>query len=286
MVIYGDVLLAVNWWIDYLLLLAVRRMTGGVGRGWRLALGALVGALSCLVLFLPPLPVVLSLLIKLPAAALMVAVAFPFAGWRAFFRQLLALFGLSAGLAGACGALYFFVAPTGLTVFNGVVYYGVPPLLLVGLTVLFYGLLWLAERVMGRRAPANCRFVATLEHEGRQVRFSCLYDSGNHLVEPFSGWPVLVVERGMLEEVLAVPAGIAQMEDTQGWRVIPFSSVGGEGLLPAFVPDRVTLRPLGGRVPEKPLPPCYIAVCDHLGRGEYRGLMSSAFGEEWMATTE
>ena len=28
-----------------------------------------------------------------------------------------------------------------------------------------------------------------------------------------------------------------------------------------------------------PLPPCYVAVCDGVGRGEYRGLMGSELGE-------
>ena len=135
MVIYIDVLLAVNGWIDFLLLLGVRRMTGGVGSSWRLAVGALVGALSCLTLFLPLLPVWLTLLLRLAAAMLMVAVAFRRGSWRDWGRRVLLLFSLSAGLAGLCGALYFFVAPQGFYVFNGVVYYSVPPLLLVVLTV-------------------------------------------------------------------------------------------------------------------------------------------------------
>ena len=71
MVIYIDILFALNWWIDFLLLLGVRRATGGSGQSWRLAVGALVGAVSCLVLFLPPLSVWVSLLIRLAAAVLM-----------------------------------------------------------------------------------------------------------------------------------------------------------------------------------------------------------------------
>ena len=281
MVVYADILLAVNWWIDFLLLLAVRRTLGLHSRGWRLALGAFFGALSCGVLFLPPLSVWLSLLIKLPTAAVMVGVAFPFGGWRSFFRQMLTLFAFSAGLAGLCGAVYFFVAPAGFTVFNGVVYYAVPPLLLVGLTVLCYGLLWLAEQVMRRRAPTTHRFTVTVEQEGKLVRFPCLFDSGNHLTEPFSGWPVLVVERSTLEAIVSMPQGIDGLINTPpGWRVVPYESLGGSGLLPAFVPARV-MAERGGCSWE--LPPCYVAVCESLGRGEYRGLLSSAFGEQLLA---
>ncbi len=279
MEIYADILLTLNWWIDFLLLLGVRRALGGSGKPWRLALGSLVGALSSFVLFLPPLPVWLSLLIKLGTAALMVLIAFRWRSLRDFGRRLLLLFGLSAGLAGACGALYFFAAPTGFCVVNGVVYYSVPPLLLVGLSVVCYGILWGSETLLRRRAPANRSYRIRLAYGERQVEFLCLYDSGNHLVEPFSGRPVLVVEREVAEEVLSVPPSVEQLpsHSEAGWRLVPYDTLGGSGLLPAFVPRQVVAVSQQG---EQRLPPCYVAVCDRLGRGEYRGLMGSAMGEE------
>lgn len=277
MVIYIDILLALNWWIDFLLLLGVRRAMGGGVRSWRLALGALVGALSCFVLFLPPMSVWLSLLIRLLAAALMVTVAFRRRSWQDWGRRVILLFALSAGLAGLCGALYFFLAPQGFYVFNGVVYYSVPPLLLVALTVVCYGLLWLSEQLLRRRAPKEHLFRVRLTHEGRTVTFPCLYDSGNHLVEPFSGRPVLVVERGVAEELLPVPPSVEDMPAQTGWRLIPYDTLGGSGLLPAFLTDSATVL---RRDTEHRLPECYVAVCERLGRGEYSGLMGSELGED------
>lgn len=273
MVIYIDILIALNWWIDFLLLLGVRRFVDGSGKSWRLAMGALVGAISCLVLFLPPLSVWWSLLIRLAAAALMVTVAF---GCRAvgWVRRVVVLFALSAGLAGICGALYFFLAPAGFYVFNGVVYYSVPSLLLVALTVVCYGVLWLFEQVLRRRAPREHLFRVSLTYAGRSVTFSCLYDSGNHLTEPFSGKGVLVVERQVAEQLLPDMPSVANLP--AGWRLIPYNTLGGNGLLPAFVPASVTVWIHGE---ERPLPPCFVAVCDDLGRGEYQGLMGADMGE-------
>lgn len=277
MVIYIDILLALNWWIDFLLLLGVRRTMGGGAKSWRLALGALVGALSCFTLFLPPISVWLSLLIRLLAAALMVTIAFRRRSWQDWGRRVLLLFALSAGLAGLCGALYFFLAPQGFYVFNGVVYYSVPPLLLVALTVVCYGLLWLAEQFLRRRAPKEHLFRVRLTHEGNSITFSCLYDSGNHLTEPFSGRPVLVVERGVAEELLSVPPSVEEMPAEKGWRLIPYDTLGGGGLLPAFLTDSAVVLLRDG---ERRLPECYVAVCDRLGRGEYSGLMGSTLGED------
>lgn len=273
MVIYIDILFALNWWIDFLLLLGVRRATGGSGQSWRLAVGALVGAVSCLVLFLPPLSVWVSLLIRLAAAVLMVTVAFGCRrqGWM---RRVAVLFALSAGLAGICGALYFFLAPAGFYVFNGVVYYSVPSLLLVALTVVCYGLLWLFEQVLRRRAPREHLFRVSLAYADRCVTFSCLYDSGHHLIEPFSGKGVLVVERQVAEDLLTAIPSVADLPT--GWRLIPYNTLGGDGLLPAFLPTSATAWIHGQ---EHELPSCYVAVCDSLGRGEYQGLMGADMAE-------
>lgn len=279
MVIYADVLFLLNGWIDFVLLLGVRRALGEGGRPWRLVLAALLGAVSSFVLFLPPMPVWLSLAVKLAAAAWMVLVAFPWRGMRRFSQRLLLLFGLSAGLAGVCGALYFFAAPTDFCVVNGVVYYAIPPLLLVLLTVVCYGVLWGVEALLRRRAPVGMSYRVRLHYGQRQTVFHCLYDSGNHLLEPFSGRPVLVVERAVAEELLEVPPSVEALpaHSEAGWRLVPFDTLGGSGLLPAFVPRQaVALTPQGERV----LPDCYVAVCERLGRGEYRGLMGSAMADE------
>lgn len=282
MVIYADMLLIINWWLDFLLLLGVRFACGLGIRAWRLAMGALVGATSCVVLFLPPLPAVLSLAVKLVAAALMVLTAFGFRGIRRFVKSLLLLFGLSAVLSGVCSALYYFAAPRDFYVFNGVVYYAVSPWLLLGLTLVCYGVLWVIERVSRRRAPLGHSFTVRLTHGGRNVRLRCLYDSGNHLVEPFSNRPVLVVERGAIEGLLTVPTAIDAMPTNGVWRVVPYNSVGGDGLLPAFVPQEITvITPRG----ERRMTDCYVAICERLGRGEYQGLIGSALGDQLSGVT-
>ena len=276
MVIYVDMLLALNGWVDFLLLLGVRRLSGGGGKAWRLALGALLGAVFGLALLLPTMPLLAMLGLKLSAAILMVLLAFPWNGGRVLVRRVVLLFGLSTGLAGLCGALYFFVAPTGFYVANGVVYYSVPPLLLVGLTLLCYGLMWLMERWTQRRAPRNHWIRVRLTVGENRVEFSCLYDSGNHLAEPFSGAPVLLLERETATKLLAVPDLSKGEEPAPGWRLIPYHSIGGAGVLPAFAPDEAVAIIGNGAYP---LGRCYVAVCPRLGRGEYVGLIGSKMGE-------
>lgn len=273
MVIYADVLLAVNWWVDFLLLALLRRVTGARSPGWRLALGAFCGGLTALVLLLPPLPVWVSLLCKAGGAVLMVAVAFPIESGRRFLRRILWLFALSAGLAGLCQGLYYFFAPPGIYVGNGVVYYRVSPLLLVGMTLLCYGILWAVGRRLRRAAPERHRYAVSVANQGHTVTLPCLYDSGNHLVEPFSGAPVIVMERDALAALLPEGGDAAPLPTGIGWRVIPFDSLGGQGLLPAFRPEKVTVHTRWGDIP---LPGCYIALSRTLLPEDYQGLLGSA----------
>ena len=130
MVVYADMLLAVNWWVDFLLLLAVRRFMGIGAKPWRLIIAALLGGLFSFVLLLPPMAAWLTVTYNVLAAWLTVGVAF---GFRlpAVWRRCGVFFLLSTAVAGVAMAVYWLFAPRGLSVINGVVYCDLPPLLLV-----------------------------------------------------------------------------------------------------------------------------------------------------------
>ena len=83
--------------------------------------------------------------------------------------------------------------------------------------------------------------------------------------------------QGNAARLLTVPTGIEDIPASETvWRAIPYSAVGGDGILLAFAPDRVTVC-VGDE--ERVLPRCYVAVCETLGHGEYEGLIGSALGD-------
>ena len=104
--VYADVLLVVNFLIDYLLLLFCARLSGRRIIRKRLLAGALVGALTSLVIFLPPLSFWPMTLLKAGIAVLMVRLAYPWLSWRVFFRDSFLFFTVSFLLPGSvwdCG---------------------------------------------------------------------------------------------------------------------------------------------------------------------------------------
>lgn len=140
-VIYIDVLLALNLWIDFILLLATARILRLPRRRWRMVLGALLGAATSCLIFLPDLPTAAATAVKLAAACVILLVAFPWRGRLLYIKSVVVFFVISTLFAGMAGALYFFAAPQGFYVVGGVVYYDVSPLTLVLLTVVSYGAL-------------------------------------------------------------------------------------------------------------------------------------------------
>lgn len=270
MVVYLDVLLAVNWVIDFLLLHAVARLTRTPCRGGRLVLGAAVGAACCCVVLLPPLPAVLSVLLKAAGALAMVVVGFRFAGWGMLLKRAAVLFVLSAAFAGVAMAAWWLAAPDGLQVINGVVYYDIPPLLLIALTAASYGLLCLWGRWTRRREPMGRTYRLRLTYNGKTAQVTALFDSGNGLAEPFSGAPAAVAEYRAVAALLSPEWEPSRRLPPTGARLIPFSSVGGSGLLPAFRPDCLTVI---GEEGEWDVTGAWVAVCDRLGNGNYGALI-------------
>ncbi|MBQ3094286.1 MAG: sigma-E processing peptidase SpoIIGA [Clostridia bacterium] len=270
-VIYLDILLSLNLFVDFLLLAATARLLHTPTSRWRLIGGALLGALSSLMIFLPPLGIALSILCKALAAALMVLIAFPYRGFGAYLRETTVLFLISALFAGVCAVGQWMLSPVGLAVQSGVVYYEADPLWLILFTVIAYGALTLFDRLTRKRVALGQNYRVELEHSGHRVTLRAMLDSGHSLCDSFSGAPVVLAGEqalGALNAACDLSAGHV--------RYIPFSSIGGDGVLLAFRPDRAVLyadaRPVD-------VSGVWVAAVKSLGRGEYDALIGPALAD-------
>ena len=257
--IYADILVLVNLYVDFFLLWAVNRFLGLRARNRRLVLGALVGGLLALTALLPA-GGALSLALGAAGALATTAAAFAPLPWGAFLRAAGCFWLCALGLAGLALFLARVLSPKGLAVLGGVVYLDLSPGMLFICTCGAYLLLELARRLLpAGRGGLRCRWL-TIQRAGRSVRVFAKEDTGNALREPFSELPVVVCQADRLRE-LAPAAALAFLEGggpagpEDGLRLVPFESLGGAGVLPAFQPDAVRLD--GGTQ----APPCYVALC-------------------------
>ncbi len=275
-VIYVDILLALNLFIDYLLLAATARVLQLPFRRTRHLLGALAGAFSSLLILLPPLPAAITLLCQAAVAAVMVTIAFGLHGVRAFLRQTAVLFVISALFAGVCYAGQLWTSPQGMTVQNGVVYYAVPPLTLVGLTACSYGVLCLFERLTKKRIAAGYRYRVEILDHGVHIVLEAMLDSGHSLCDRFSGTPVILARERSIRGLCAYYDVSAVNTPRGPIRFIPYHCVAGDGVLAAFRPKQVMLYANGHAVD---ISGVWIAATTALIREEYDALIGPALAD-------
>lgn len=279
-VIYLDVLITVNWVIDYLLLSTTARILRLTPKRWRLVLGGLAGSLSACLVFLTPAPTLLLLVLHLVSACILVKTAFVFTNIIAFLKQTVVLYVVSALFSGIVSFLWFLTKSETLYTKNGVVYMDISPLLLTVFAVISYAVISLYEYITRKQAPHSYEFRLYIDDGNGICECRALYDTGMHLAEPFSGKPVVIVERDVIEpylsaelkEALCCTVPIVSSICTRV-RLIPYRSLGTDGLLPAFIPKRFSV---GGYNQMKcDISGTYVALSNGLGRGKYQALIGS-----------
>ena len=93
--VYVDVLVVVNIFIDFLLLLGTGRFLQLKSKLLRLILASLLGGAQSLVALLPEIPAALNILLDLLFASALVLIAFGKADFRSFLKRTLVFFGVS-----------------------------------------------------------------------------------------------------------------------------------------------------------------------------------------------
>ena len=253
--IYLDVLFCVNFVIDYVILLTVSKFLTLSCRQLRLLGGAAVGGLSSFVILLPPLPSGVSLCINMLSAFLVVGAAFAPMPKKLYLKTSAAFFMISFGYCGAMIAVWLLFAPSSVVIRNSSVYIAISPVMLVVTTLVCYVIIRMIMRITGKREAENiaCRLRFTLA--GRQVELVGKTDTGNMLKEPFSDLPVIVVSKAAVTVPEIENSGDALQS---GLRLIPYSSVGGSGLLKAYRCRNIYICSGKKEITAE----AYIALCD------------------------
>ena len=226
MEIYLDLVIILNFCVDFLLILGTNRLCG-FPTGWgRTALAAALGAIYAGVCVLPGFSFLSGTLWRIVFLALMGAIAFGFSMGSVrrgilFIFMSMALGGIALGL-GSDGFWAVVMAAIGVAL-----------LCLIG----FQG-----------RVSDN-RFVPIfVKHGGKSVTMTALVDTGNTLRDPISGAPVVVADAQAGETLLSLTREqllhpVETMAQVSGLRLIPYHAVGQPaGMLIGIKAERVEIN--------------------------------------------
>lgn len=262
--IYIDTLLCVNMFIDYIILFAVRRILRINSKAIRLLPGAILGALCTLGVFLPIYTKLVSIIYRLITSVLIILIAFGKTSIKGLLIRAFAFLGVSISFSGFTVLIWLIFKPEGVVVYNDAVYFNISPVMLIICTFLAFISLSIYERIKAKLHPKTKIHRVTVYIDKSEYSFDSFVDTGCNLREPFSGLPVIVAEKELIDLKFA-------KENTL--RLIPYNTLSGEGMLKAFRPEKILID--GKEVKNG----CYIGVTDGKLKNEIKSLMGSEITE-------
>lgn len=273
--IYIDILIGINIIINYFILLAVAKFTKITPRIRRMVLGSVFGALCSLVIFLPEISFILNLLLKLAISLAIVFITFGYHNLKSFAKNIALFYLISFCFCGVMLFVWFIFTPRGMMVKNSVVYFNISPVVMIITTVICYFAIRLINKLSGKQQSKLEICKIKIINNNRYCEFYGKIDTGNTLCEPFSQTPVIVVNENAVKDIAEDEFGkllnMTEPESTlkNKYRLVPFASVGGKGLLPAFLPREVYINDIYCRHK------IYIAVCkNNILNGEIKAMVN------------
>ena len=275
-VIYADVLVIVNIYINYILLRLCSKIARREAKSLRLFSASLVGGLYSLIILIDSVPDWLITVTKLVVGVLMLIVAYGFSNKRAFFRLTGAFLLVDIAFAGLMLALWLIFAPSTMVYCCGIVYFNINTMTLLILTVICYVITSVIAKLVAFRAPKNTIYSLTVRFCSSEFICKAFLDTGNILTEPFSGYPVIIIDPTVKD---ADGTSLFEVFDKSGklCRIIPCSTLGQRSALTAFRPDSVKIS---GLECEFETSKVYIALSkDKILNGDYTALLAAKIFE-------
>ena len=240
-IIYADILFILNLYITYALLLLTSFLIRTNTKRLRLLIASILSAVCSLVILMPSIDEKVIAYSRIPILFLLVWVAFSFVNLRNFVRLSVCFFSVNLIFAGLMFFLWYFLSPQNMYYNNGIVYFDISATQLLITTAVCYFLLKGAHKLISIKTPSDTVFDLEIFVGGKKFYCKSLLDTGNTLTDPFSGYPVIIVNHDVLGEIELpdINKPDAVCDENLKFRFVVCSTVSGEGVLPAFKPEKV-----------------------------------------------
>jgi stage II sporulation protein GA (sporulation sigma-E factor processing peptidase) len=240
--IYVDVLIVLNIYVNFFLLRITAGFTHSSLKTGRCIAAALYGSLFSLIILLPGLDNMTAFLIKTSAAVSIVALAFGVHGKKRLITNTIAFFTSNFVLAGAVYGVYSFFKPHFMHFNNTCFYIDFSLVILILTTALLYAAVRIL-RIWTDKTPEGS-YNVFIRDKGKVITLNGLADTGNGLVDYFSGSPVIICAAEYFTELTGCELDIGRLP--RGFRLLPCSAVSGNGLIPVFRPDEIIISCTNG----------------------------------------
>lgn len=229
MVVYADILMLVNFVVDYFLISIAAHFLNKKPRFWRLILSSAAGGVFSLYIFLPQSNFFVQSLVQILMSMALCLIAFGFGGIKSFLRSTAVLFCVNFAYSGAMIALWLIFKPHGMAINNSVVYFDISPLFLILFSVIGYFGVVLLRKILKKSFPNNIYCSVTVFCKEKSLTVGGIADTGNSITDVFGMSQIFITEEDVVDSLL----GEEKQNETR-FRKIPCVTITGERLLDGY----------------------------------------------------
>lgn len=237
MVVYADILILVNFIVDYFLLGISSHFLHKKPRLWRLLSGAFAGGLFSLYIFLPQTNFLFEITVHILMCGIMCFITFGAYGAKDFFRCAAVLFAVNFAYSGAMIAVWYIFKPYGMVINNSVIYFNISPLFLILFSVIGYFCVLLLRRLLENTFPQNTKCEVTIYLADKKLYLCGIADTGNSLRDVFGISQIFITEETIVDAILG-----EEKQNPTRFRAIPCGTVTGEKLLDGYRIDKAEIN--------------------------------------------
>ena len=257
MTIYIDTLIFSNIIIDYLLLSITIKILKINYKLYRVILGSLFGGISSLTILLPWGNFLFNFVVKLIIISITILISFGYKNKITFGKRTFVLFLITSLFSGLILFMLSIIKSDFIITKNNVVYFNISPILLIIFTTISYLILSIIDKIRIDRKDLIHKI--TFIFNGNKYSFLYKYDTCCNIKEPFSGNEAILFEKELINTII-VPEGKI--------RIIPFNSLGGEGLIEGFLPDELYIDNI--RIKKQ----VYIGITNNIFKNEVKSIFN------------
>ena len=251
MKVYIDVLIISNILINTVFVKILAAAVHEKPKRKNILLCMIPAALSSLLIVIKPESYPESLLItvlKLAAVTLIVKIAFRLKTEKRLFIYTSIYIAVNIAFGGLCMIMWELFGAGFIKTGNLTVYFDIPIWLLILCTAAAYGLITMYERIRFTASVGKEKYRALFVFGSFSAEVPAVSDTGNKLIDSFSGEPVVVFSSSRiyyhfdLDDPGNYPTG--------GFHLIPCTTIAGTSLLPVTLKGKVTIFSDSGLIKE------------------------------------
>ncbi|HZG74475.1 MAG TPA: sigma-E processing peptidase SpoIIGA [Paenibacillus sp.] len=203
LVVYVDIVFLTNFVLDFAMLLAAAKARGIKPALWRVGAASAIGASYVLFMFVPALSVFYTFVVKCLFSAVMIMTAFGYKSFSRFLGALAAFYAVNAAAAGAIVGVHYMLQSSN-EVWSGILFTQTGAYrYALGVSLWFVVVVGAAGALLFRRVNAGAKrkekkaeFLVEVIVRLGDASYRCegLIDTGNHLYDPLTRTPVMVME--------------------------------------------------------------------------------------------